>query len=1282
MRFACESPEKAEVVLGKFLWDLRREPDVTEEGGIFSRPGAAFALRSDGATAEILAAVSREALEACLGTATSVTSGTAATKGASQLSQSSQMSQNLVVADCPAYMRGFGWSSYGMGGFEGFHEWMSKAKKAAGIDPKEDKSPLDPAEDFDFLREMAANRDGADPMAFDNWLEGDGTDFAPGIVSPLWAWRRQYARQTGVPTGWRVYTGGANAVWGVTGADQARHAAHLAQPAPWLGCSMARRLQFGAYDTFHDEGWNGLMARRTYDAMMKVKDGHDIPWMHPVGEIGGNATARWHHDYGPAAQASWRAFLRSRGEDDATPIPELATFAGLGGMALDLAGDWLTRPEHDSQPNDAAWWKKPLEERSTGIAERWFAEDADLSPWETITDLPGTWKFAALYPEKPDANGRKIDGNTCTRWFRKRFAWKPYSDSNRLQSTAIDSAGEPPAPPVRRVYLYFMPLANARHISAWEHKPNVKRRHQIYLNGEKAGEIGMSWGALDVTDLLRDGENTVAIRLSGCIWAGRCFLSTEAPESYPFADPAKNRLWALWNEWRNEARAKSVETIFDAMRQADPETPIKMMAPQTIGRSLVHRLCRDWGAWAHFTGEGSWFFPWNKRYGRLWGIQGTSELAGPADTVRKMAQATLRVFTAGLDGHEPVFLTQTYSRDPALRQWWLDRKDLLSRMGTYDIDLGAPQVLLYRRSSLADAYDAFPDPYPDAPNAVGREGPMESPWDHDWGRGTLQCLGQSSLYIDDDGILAGKAEPYPLIIDCGNEIIPPAEAEALARWVEAGGTFVALPCTGRSTPPEDAAPIRALLARAHDAEGGVGCVVILDNAYWDGLEDEGGVWNAKPSALDRVRALLAKVGFPEAVAVTDDPFVRVQPYRSNTGLDSVVCVANWHGEGAEAPLSDISEAKLTWRLPKKPARIVRYASGGATEVEFSWENGIATIALEIPAQEVQVFNAEGAYDAAEAIAYWWGDQTLKWQALKKPTLDLEPYRNGEWKDPVQELKEGWRICIADANVAVATGSLGVSEKVNSTQNLQDSKTPNGESNDNPVKTIPLDVLQFWGWPEGKGGDATKEFDIEDPSWAADGGRTWFCCGVRFGSRNFLTQSRLWLNGEEIGEVAAGKTRIFRDVTPLLRPSGNELRVEMTDGGKYTGLVGGVWLYHREAPEKSIEVADRDREQSNAIDSTWVEEGNQIALFAPAEWRGRYRVRLWLEGGKSVPLGVRVNDRRFVMGHRSNFATVRDFDITDYLRFGETNRIDLGHEWSASPKKWDVGTIRLDLFPAP
>ena len=123
------------------------------------------------------------------------------------------------------------------------------------------------------------------------------------------------------------------------------------------------------------------------------------------------------------------------------------------------------------------------------------------------------------------------------------------------------------------------------------------------------------------------------------------------------------------------------------MRQADQDAPIEFMAPTGLGMRNINRLFHDYGCLSQFTGEGVWFFPWWKRYAKLYGYQGTSELAGPYDDVAGARRSSLRVFLAGLDMHKPVFLTQTYSRNPEVRTWWLAHKNLFARMGKYDIDL-------------------------------------------------------------------------------------------------------------------------------------------------------------------------------------------------------------------------------------------------------------------------------------------------------------------------------------------------------------------------------------------------------------------------------------------------------------------------------------------------------------------------------------------------------------------------------------------------------------------
>ena len=66
-------------------------------------------------------------------------------------------------------------------------------------------------------------------------------------------------------------------------------------------------------------------------------------------------------------------------------------------------------------------------------------------------------------------------------------------------------------------------------------------------------------------------------------------------------------------------------------------------------------------------------------------------------------------------------------------------------------------------------------------------------------QGAFTSIGQSSLYIDDDGIEDGKMNGFKVMFDCGNEIIPEEEVERIGKWVEKGGVFVAYPFTGCNT---------------------------------------------------------------------------------------------------------------------------------------------------------------------------------------------------------------------------------------------------------------------------------------------------------------------------------------------------------------------------------------------------------------------------------------------------------------------------------------------------
>ncbi len=92
------------------------------------------------------------------------------------------------------------------------------------------------------------------------------------------------------------------------------------------------------------------------------------------------------------------------------------------------------------------------------------------------------------------------------------------------------------------------------------------------------------------------------------------------------------------------------------------------------------------------------------------------------------------------------------------------------------------------------------------------------------------------------------------------------------------------------------------------------------------------------------------------------------------------------------------------------------------------------------------------------------------------------------------------------------------------------------------------------------------------------------------------------------------------------------------------------------------------------------------MHIPAEWEGKYLVRLYMEGGQHDTAGAMVNGR-LARRHHHWFGTRCDIDITRFLRFGEDNRIELFHVYgggerkAARPPVWKLEKVELHLRKA-
>lgn len=1279
-RFRAETQDGARLLAGKFLNDLRQSYQVARKDldvGGAARPayvtagGQALAVMLDGVTVSVLGAPDHATLAAYAASAPDEFSGA------------------IAEAPFPGYMERYEWGAYGVSGVNDDFGWLS-------IDDG-GKGPKDPRDDLRFLQEMGN-------LHFDNWVDQLGFDASDGMSTGK-NWKTDFAEKHGIPYAHRFYVNPGGADW-----TARRFGEYMERPAWFLQNGWHGRGELfwksQPHFSWFSKDIQAYLARHSQKMMEKANSPETRGWMHPHGELVHHNWYDMHGDYSPHAVSHWRNYLKKNGVGleeasrmyrrgdapfvsfDQVPVPEFATFAGLPGRVLSLAGDWLYRKEFDRAPQDDGWWERPAAERYPGLREKWYAADADMAAWRPIR-MPGSDHVFEIYPDnQTDA--------TAACWFRRHFVWDPASANGQ------------------RVWLYFFPISDAS-----VHSGERARYHEFFLNGEKAGEIGV-WGALDVTDRLRKGDNLLAFHLYGNVWDGRIFLSTDAPRVFPDLGPDQNRLYQLWNDWRVESKFEAWASILDAMRQVDPERPIKFMAPVMFGGEKWRQLCLRYGGWPHFTGEGFWFYPWYKRYAKLYGLPATSELGSPHPTLELQAEGFRRTFLAGLDGHEPVFVLQTYSRNPQVRKWWLDHRPVLQRMGKYDIY--GPQVLLFRSSW--NELNTPLNPYPPVPGQRSRQ----SLWDWDLGRGSLQAIGQSYLYLDDDGLRDGKMHGYPLIIDCGNETFAPETAQRLRAWVEDGGVFVALPFTGRhARAASETWPISALSgckptgerklggtvtfaagqkifadlagrqfpddgrcldwlgnnsnAYSVELEPGDGCevlatyengraavvarrlgkgmVISFGSAFWRASQDRAGIWWPEESEERFLRSLLRAVNFPQPLGETNDRLIWAQPYRANNGLDAVSCLVNWHETGTQKPL-------VTLRLPRRPAKLVTYGVDGVKEIPFAWEDGVAKAEIEIASREVKVVAAE-AFGVKSAVAHWWGRQQELWPEIVPSQQDFTAYDSGKWEDPTLDLAENVRF----TNEAPQG----------------DAWLKPGFKDDGwlPGRFAPFN---FDGGKDGAPLWARRSFTLK-PGWR-DNGMIRLISGAWAGP-HYLTPARLWLNGVMLHDFSQNQFNEY-EVQPLLRPGENVVAMEFQKGEKFIGLCGSVFLNYRKPPARSLPLNGKWHGGDGKGGPATLEIPGAAtvlhparAFVVPAEWQGRYRVRFFAKGEPHSILGVWVNDR-LVRRHHHHLGRCCDIDITDFLEFGKENRLELAHGSEYNRRalgeafNFQLDDARIELFP--
>ena len=573
-------------------------------------------------------------------------------------------------------------------------------------------------------------------------------------------WRTMEARKLGVPISARLYGGGGLNILPIRKELSELHQLPLPwHDGGWYGSSLEFRS--APQQSWYNKDAQLYMARQTQEQIRGLlRIAPEVgSWMLPYGELANEPWTEFHGDRSPAAIENWRETLRVRNNlsiEEVSKMYHVATpFRSWNEVPIP---EFATFFGLDGMVKslDNAWYVRPETTADQGFKEEWWKANVNTTDWEKV-DVPGDVRVHKYFRIK--------------KWFIREFELK---------------AGELPEKPI---YLYS--FANATNT-------DPRNKAVIYLNGERVGEPG-TWGAWNVTKFLKTGVNRIAFR-SPTEFHGHVFLSVDRPAVYPYLGPERNRLFRIYTEWASYiGKYASAETVLAGMRQADPDRPIKIMCMPMTNFDLAER----YGAFGHFTGEGMWFFPWFKRYGFLYNVPGTSEGGGPCDTVEQMQMLFQRVFLEGLNAHDQVFVVQHITRRPALKKWWDEHIATLKQLGRYDIS--GPQVVIYRPINAST--DFTPVPVPEEAKAL----PVQKVWDWDIGRGTLQSIGHSYLYADTRALQEGKVAGYPILMDCGNEVLTEEAVNLIHDWVQQGGTYITWPFTGRCLPDApDSWPISKL----------------------------------------------------------------------------------------------------------------------------------------------------------------------------------------------------------------------------------------------------------------------------------------------------------------------------------------------------------------------------------------------------------------------------------------------------------------------------------------
>jgi hypothetical protein len=1043
-----------------------------------------------------------------------------------------------------------------------------------------------------------------------------------------------------------------------------------------------------------------------------------------MGDWGGAAMVGAHYESWSApmeerAQTSLGFLQRAMERYGTSPsVGGWMLFAGSPGVEYNFHGR-ATHSWDTSVAGQEGWRRWLKEEKRLSLADlgtRWYDDPKHYSTWAEV--------------HVPDVN--EFYGSLGDDSFRLDSGWKwqntppppgapsgPNKPGSIPAPPAVDAPGWVPvaSPPsqqqaftARSGFNYYDLTVDP---SDWLKKQ--KEGADVWLvfgmigTGNKGAQVWLNNTALDlptdaesrnvsfavrVTSGLKPGPNHFQVALDCSNYqlcagkmAGPVFLTIHEPKRVPYLGRGANARYVDFVDWQCWAMSRYHEQMIAFARKLDPDRPFVLSGGADPLFNYTVHLAADYGMGVENTGREASYRPHLPGEGLAAGFYSTSEWSNtPKGTY--LDRGFGWILFDGDCSHCLFYNIEPFQQREKEDGWFTKHHRQIQLFGKYLRE--QPKIALLQSAESSR---------------------LNAPYGADIGLGEIEAAHYDNVYVTEDGLKQGLADRYPVLFDTGSLFMEADTVAAIRKYVEQGGTFIALNNTARHTALDpDSYPLSDLAGFKVTGTGKSGMIHFESQLPilkgWENKDFQG--WgmavdwlnddHAKVSNLglvpnDQSAIPLARwadgsvaVGYRKVgkgqIITLGSTFWRDGKdtqgvWRSSRELEAQFLERLFTDCGvtrtANATVPEVWARKMVtknglqnWLMAfnstetakdadvwmstdGKPDEVIDEVTNAKVPFEFE-NNGVTIKALHFDPYEVKTFAVRRG-TLADGLPVWWGEKTTYW----KRTPQEITAANVTLPEPSKKIGENvipldqWRFHTDQDNALTTKGDWMTAKFDDSAWKLTEAGAWN---------YFDAALKDYHGT-----GLYRIKFTVPD-SWT---GRRVLLNLYDFDTPIVYDNGDFSINGTHVATYKArgwNQTLNF-DVTAQVHPGENILTLVAAGGPKLGGLSGAVWIEAR-APLKPSQDLSGPWE---AVHGDWLTRTGVILpgmatakyltrdIQIPSDWKGKSVFVEWSTPGQWVGSLV-INGHPIsnnAAGHP--FGLLARVNVSLYLKPGEKNTIE-------------------------